>query len=284
MVNITYSLLGANGDSIEFNNTDYVLNPGMKGFGISATAVRIQDSAGDGGIFRHSKRNVRLVDLPITVLGLDRADVEAKLRRLARLTQDKAGPTQLVATYDNGDQLSLGVHYTGGAESQWGSNAGGDWCEWVLSFKAPQPFWTSTNSESFTINSGTSGRGLLPQLSKLKVSSSSSLGTIVVSSSADVDVYPIWTVTGPVTDFYVSNGSQSFTLEGTIPAGTTVYVDTENKTVTNSSGANLYSLLGPAPKLFAFSPGFTTVEVLGTSITTSTLIRCDYSLRYEVVH
>jgi len=281
---VTYSLIGSNGDTIVFDNETFVLETGMTGFGIAPASVRIEDSAGDGGVWRHSKRTTREVDLPITVLGTSEADVQAKLRRLSRLTQDTLGPTQLIADYGDGNALALLLHYVGGAEGQWGDDENLNFARWVMSFRAPQPFWTSTSSESFSINSGVSGRGLLPQLSKLKLSSSNSLGTIIVSSSADVNSYPIWTVTGPITDFTASNGTQSFTLEGTIPAGVTYYVNTESGTVTNISGANAYSLLGPAPKLFPIPPGFTTIEVTGADTTAETLIRCDYALRFEVVH
>lgn len=281
---VSYSLVGSNNDTIVFDNETFILEIGMTGFGIAPTSVRIEDSAGDGGVWRHSKRTTRDVDLPITILGSSEADVQEKLRRLNRLTQDTAGPTQLIATYDDATSVALELHYVGGAEGQWGDNENLNFARWVMSFKAPQPFWTSTSSESFSINSGVSGRGLLPQLSKLKVSSSNSLGTIIVSSSADVNSYPIWTITGPITDFTASNGTQSFTLEGTIPSGVTYYVDTEAGTVTNTSGANAYGLLGPAPKLFPIPPGFTSIEVTGADTTSETLIRCDYALRYEVVH
>lgn len=281
---VTYSLVGSNNDTIVFDNETFILETGMTGFGIAPTSVRIEDSAGDGGVWRHTKRTTRDVDLPIAILGTSQSDVQEKLRRLSRLTQDKSGPTKLVADYGNGTSLALELHYVGGAEGQWGDSENLNYARWVFSFKAPQPFWTSTSSESFSINSGVSGRGLLPQLSKLKVSSSNSLGTIIVSSSADVDSYPIWTITGPITDFTASNGTQSFTLEGTIPSGVTYYVNTEAGTVTNSSGANAYSLLGPAPKLFPIPPGFTTIEVTGGDTDANTIIRCDYALRYEVVH
>jgi len=67
--------------------------------------------------FRHAKRGVRNLDLPITILGTDRADVQAKLRRLAKLTQNKAGPLKLRANYSDGVSLELQTYYTGGLRS-----------------------------------------------------------------------------------------------------------------------------------------------------------------------
>jgi len=284
MVNITYLLVGSNGDTIVFDNSEFVLNPGMVGFGIPATEVRIAASANDGGIWRYTKRGVRDVDLPITVLGTDRADVQSKLRRLARLTQDKKGPTQLRANYSNGESLRLELHYTGGAESQWGEDQGMTWATWVMSFQAPMPFWESNNGQSFSLTSGVTGRGLLPQLSKLRVSSSNALGTVTVQSDADVDVFPVWTITGPITDFTATSGSLSWGIDGVVDAGETITVDTEAGTVKDQDGNNRYSILAPAPKLFTFPPGETVISVTGSDVTDDTIVRCDYSLRFEVVH
>lgn len=285
MVDVTVSLVGANGDIIELSDSgDFVLASGLAGFGIPATSVRIDDSAGNGGTWRHTRRGVRDVDLPITILGSDRDDVEAKLRRLARLLQDTAGPTRIVADYSNGDSLYLEAHYVGGAETQFGDTAGLTYCRWVIQMQAPQPFWETADTQSFTITGGNTGRGLLPQLTKLKVSSSQALGTVSVTSSADVEVYPVWTIRGPLSNLVVSNGSQSFGFNAPLAAGETITIDTEAGTVTGDNGSNRYALLSAAPKFFTFPTGTTLIDVTGTDTAESTYIRCDYALRYEVIH
>ena len=217
-------------------------------------------------------------------MGTDRADVEAKLRRLARLTQDRRGPTQLRASYDGGDSLNLSMHYTGGAESQWGTSAGMTWSTWLMSFQAPQPFWQSNSEQTLSLTGASTGRGLLPQLSKLKVSSSESLGNVLVSSAADVDVFPVWVIEGPITNLLISNGSQTFGFNRPITEEEIITVDTEFGTVKNQLNENLYSVLSPAPKLFVFPPGDTNISVTGTATNGNTFIRCNYALRFEVVH
>jgi hypothetical protein len=284
MVNISYSLVGSNGDTITFDETNFVLNSGMTGFGIAPTEVRIAQSANDGGIWRYTKRGIRDVDLPITILGTDRDDVQSKLRRLARLTQDKQGPTELVADYSNDESLKLILHYTGGAESQWGSSAGMTWCTWLMSFQAPMPFWESNTEQTFSVTSADRGRGLLPELSKLKITNSENLGTVVVESDADVDVFPTWIIEGPITGLVISSGLQGFGFNRAIVSGEIITVDTELGTVVNQDGDNLYSILNPAPKMFTFAPGNTTIQVDGTETTAETIVRCTYALRFEVVH
>lgn len=282
MVNVNYSLEGSNGDVITFDNSEYVLNPDFTGFGIPTAQVRIEASAGDGGVFRHSKRGVREIDMAVTILGTDRADVQTKLRRLSRLLQDTSGPTRIVANYQFDGSVFLEGHYVGGAESQWGSDAGMVWNRWTLSFQCPNPFWRSSITEEFTIGTGSTGRGLLPQLTKMKVSSSQTLGVVAVDNQGDVPAYPVWEISGPVTNLIVSNGSESFGFDSILP-GETLFVDTEAGTVINSEGDNFYAALKPAPKLFKLPPGASGISVTGLA-DPGFLAKLSYSPRYEVVH
>jgi len=284
LVSVNYSLIGANGDSITFDYSDYILNPDFMGFNIPAAEVRIESSAGDGGVFRHAKRGVRSLDLPITVVGSDRGDVQTKLRRLAKLTQNTAGPLKLRANYSDGVSLELQTYYTGGAEGQWGSDAGMIWNKWVLSLKAPNPYWTSLNSISYVIGEEPTGRGLLPQLTKLKISSNNVLGSVIVNNLGDVPSFPKWTFMGPITNLLVSDGTFSFSIPDTIEAGDTITVDTATGQVYDQDSVNSYPLLGDAPKLFSLAPGGSEITITGDDTEDSTRVAFFYAPRFEVVH
>jgi len=283
LVNVNYSLVGANGDTIAFDYSNYVLNPEFTGFGIPPAQVRIEQSAGDGGVFRHAKRGVRQVDLAVTVLGTNRNDVQTKLRRLSRLLQNSAGATKLVATYSDNTTLELSGYYVGGAESQWGSNAGLIWNRWGISLECPNPYWQTGIQESFTIGTGGTGRGLLPELSKMKVSSSSTLGVVTVNNAGDVPTFPTWVITGPVKELEITNGVQRFGFDQ-IFSGEVITVNTELGTVTNADGENVYSRLDPVPKLFSLQPGITGLNVNGIETDLNFNVQLTYSPRFEVVH
>lgn len=284
MSTVNYSLVGSNGDEIEFDYSNYVLNPGFLGFGIPPAQVRIEASAGDGGVYRHSKKGVRDIDMAVTIIGTDRADVQTKLRRLSRLLQDTSGPTQVVANYSDGSSLVLEAHYVGGAESQWGSNAGLIWNRWALSFQCPSPYWESGIAEEFTVTTGNTGRGLLPQLSKLKVTSSQVFGVITVDNEGDVPAYPTWYFRGPLSDLTVTNGTQSFSFDVAILEGETITVNTETGSVTDDGGVNRYSDLAAAPKLFRIPPGESSISINGVAGNANAQARLEYSPLYEVVH
>lgn len=281
---MNYALIGANGDTIEFDYTNYVLNPDFMGFGIPPAQVRIENSAGDGGVFRHAKRATRMVDLPITVLGNNRADVQAKLRRLGKLTQNIFGPIIIEARFTDGNRLRLTGYYTGGAEGQWGENGGNTWARWTLSLQMPQPYWQSTTVEQFTITQGVSGRGLLPQLSKLKLSSSQALGSILIDNTGDVAIFPTYRIIGPVSNLSISSNGQSFDFIETVEDGETIFVNTETGEVYDQDNNNRYNILGPAPKLFRIPVGESALIIEGDDTTDDTRIDVYYALRFEVVH
>ena len=284
MVSVNFALIGANGDSILFDNSNYVLNPEFTGFYIPASEVRIGASAGDGGVFRHAKRGIRTVDLPITVIGSDRANVQTKLRRLSKITQHTSGPLTIQAQYSDGVRLSLEAYYVGGAEGQWGSSAGKMWSKIVLSLQAPDPYWESTTVEQFTITQAATGRGLLPQLSKLKISSSQALGTILIDNAGDVSSYPTYRIIGPLTDLTISSNGASFAFAEEVEAGETIFVNTETGEVYDQNGTNRYSMLAPAPKLFRIPTGESSLSINGSGATEDTRIDVYYQLKYEVVH
>lgn len=286
MVDVSISLVGGNNDSIELTNkySSYVLTSGVLGLGIPPVSVRITESAGDGGTWRHTKRGVRDVDLPIAILGTDRADLEVKLRRLASLINDTEGPTRIVATYTDGTAFQLFAHYVGGGDVAYGKEGNSVFANWTLSFQAPQPYWESTSSINYVLQQTGAGRGLLPQLSKLKLAGQFGFGDVVLTNPGDVAAYPVWTIKGPCDSASFSANGVGFTYNAAILDTETITVDTLTGTVTDQTGANKYANLSAAPKLFPIPPGSTTVTVSAPSATATTLITGYVKPRREVIH
>jgi hypothetical protein len=163
------------------------------------------------------------------------------------------------------------------------NSAGQTFCRWVISLRAANPFWLSGVQEEFSIGKGSTGRGLLPQLTKLKLASNLTLGVVTVVNAGDVSAFPVWRITGPVDDLLISNGTQSFGF-ASVADGEVINVNTETGSVTDDANQNLYARLLPAPKLFSLPPGTTGISVLGINVNEDFNVQLTYSPRYEVVH
>ena len=288
MVNgLYFTLKGADGDKIDFMpDSEFSLTDGLMGVGIPPTQVRIDDSASDGGVWRFTKRLVRDIDLPFVITGSSEIDVETKLRRLSNLLHDRKGATTLIANYPTGETWEIQGHYVGGAETQFGDDTKTTYCKWVVQLRCPVPYWVRTNSEQYNVGTAGAGRGLIPRLAELQLSSSQALGVLNIENSGDVEAYPVWTLRGPATQVTITNSSTgaSFVYNAAIALGTTITIDTFKGTVVNQAGTNLYANLGTSPKLFPIDAGTSSISIVATGADTNTLISLAYQPRKEVVH
>ena len=286
MVNIQISLTGANGDTIELNNEDYVLQTGVRGFGIPNAVLRIDKSAGNGGVYRFSKRDIRELDLPIVVLS-NGGNLEEKLRRVANVLKSAV---TITASYDDGDAYELVAYYNGGAETQFGSNASNDFAVWALTMQAPQPFWTSKSPKQFSVSASSGTKGLLAapsgvsSLSRLLVKTDQALGLVNVENIGDVEAPIVWQIKGPSTNVAITLNGVGFEYTETITSSDTITIDSEKGTVVNQSGVNKYSYLSTAPKLFSVPSGNSVISITATGADSNTKISGFFKPRREVIH
>jgi hypothetical protein len=286
MVTLNYAIQGSNGDTISLDGlTGFYLTSGFRGVGIPPTDVRISNSAGDGGTWRSTRRGVRDLDLPVTVIGTDRGDVESKLRRLASALSDRYGTPMLLAKYSDGTSYQIEVHYTGGGETQFGSDAGDTFARWLITLQAPDPFWTSQQAVSFSLGYDAATRGLLPNLSQLQVKTDSVIGSFTIENPGDVDAYPVWSIQGKSTLLSLSLNGVGFTYTENMAAGTAKRtINTRTASVVDPSGTNLYANLGTAPKLFAMPPGSSSISLSIAGADATTGFAGYFQPRREVLH
>lgn len=285
MVTLDFSIVGSNADVIALDGSDgFLLQTGFRGLGIAPTELRITASAGDGGTWRSTRRGVRELDLPIYVEGLDRGDVESKLRRLTAALNDRGSVApKIIATYSDGTSYELEVHYAGGADTQFGADAGATYCRWVLTLQAPSPYWVSVQAVSFSVTADGGVKGLLPELDRLLVKSSQVLGTFTVDNPGDVDAFPVWTIEGPSTNVSVTQSSIGWTYTETLIGGNVITVNTQDATVVNSAGTNKYAYLGSAPKLFSIPAGESSLTVVMTGTSSASKVSGFFRPRREVI-
>lgn len=290
MVNIDISLQGANGDIIALTeNETFILSTGALGFGIPPVEVRIDPSASDGGVHRFTRRGVRELDLPITIVDSNRTVVESQMRRLANLLSDRQGATVIRATYSTGEVWELTGHYVGGADAVWGEDQNVIYAKWVAQFQCPNPYWIRQESESISIGTAGAGRGLIgtgKSLSELQIGSSQAIGEVTLENNGDVEAYPVWEFKGPADYVTLTNfdESKSFTYNAPILSDETITVDTFLGTVKDQTGANMYANLSAAPKFFTIPAGISEVNIEAVGTDSNSLISLFFQPRKEIVH
>uniref|UniRef100_A0AAU6R690 Tail protein n=1 Tax=Micrococcus phage Kurnik TaxID=3092208 RepID=A0AAU6R690_9CAUD len=278
-----------NGQSVEISNKlpkGFLREKGLSGLGIAPTQLSIREGAADGGRFRRSRRGPRDIDLPIAFNGEDADEVRGFMRDFVRILNDRWTTPYLYITYPDGEEQFTEVHYAAGANHVYGETTNGrTYAKWPVTLRAPSPYFTSTQVIDFNLTNTNAGRGLIKQtsLSKLRVSSSSAIGTITVDNPGDVEAYPLWLLRGPAAFFQASIGTQGFRYDEPLTFANQITVDTQTKTVVDSTGANRYEDLAAAPKLFAIPPGRSTLNILMDGVDATSRVLFNFQPRYEVV-
>lgn len=294
MGRLIYSMEG-NGDTIVLNNTvakDYFKAAGASGFGVAPTDLNLREGAGDGAVFRGSKRKTRYIDMPIIIFGSSAQDIEDKQRRLVRLWNDKYSTPRLVATYEDGSKWSVNIHYAGGADLVFGSEDtdGKTYATWLVSLACPDPFFTALTPVVIDpIKAANAGRGLIRTggggLARLRLSSSQTIGSFQITNPGDIDAFPIWRVKGPGDSFQATRAidGASFTYSSAFLITDVITINTKTKKVTDQTGANKYGSLPGAPKLFSIPAGISNISVLIPNATADTQVDMSFYPRREMI-
>ena len=284
------------GDVIKAENVlanKFLKLAGRKGFGIAPTKLILREGAGEGSRHRRTKRLARTIDFPIAIFGVDRAEVEARFRQFARLIQDDQTAPRLVATYPSGERLYTEIHFSGGADPVYGSDdtRGRDFVKLQMTFIAPSPYWTEEDSISypFSFEVDVSSDNWVEDMTDMPLISSQTSGSVDIENPGDVPAYPVWTLRGPMDSFEASYNGQGFVYEDAIPAGTTIVINTRDKTVLQVAPVvappanNKYGSLGVAPKLFPIPAGSATVDIVAQNTDPNSLVSMFFNARRELV-
>ncbi|MFJ6893594.1 phage distal tail protein [Streptomyces hokutonensis] len=280
-------LLTSGADTINLNEIDeqgvgFQAKSGVTGLGLPPVSVQWLEGAGDGAIFRGTRVQTRDIDVPLDILALDRADLQDKLSRLALML---AGGCFLVLDNGNGVQWSTEVHRVGGGEYTYGEDTiGTNEFQTVLTLRAGDPYFTSSQQQVRTISGAVAGTAFLSNLVTMQVAPSQAIGSIDLSNSGDVAAYPVWEVRGPG-DHFVATSPSGETLKwnGTLTAGQKLIVDTRKGTVKDGTGANRYDLLDTAPRFWTVQPGESTATASLLNTTSASQITCSWYPRKWMV-
>lgn len=284
MIDATVRFVGANGQTVTLTNkaTDLLRQPGGGGWGMAPVVNSWFEGAGEGARLRGTRRGRRELTIPVAAFGASRGEIDVKLRQLGRTIHD---PFRVYVDFDDGRTFWIEAVYEDGAQGSY-TMAPEYYAELPIVLSCPDPYWTSDDSQVFTIAPASALAPFLPKLADLSLGSSAALGTAVINNAGDVSSRPSWEVHGPGTDLTVSLGAMGFVLRKTLTASETVYIKYElgGWTVKDQSGVNLYGYLDPAPWFPEFPPGLSNVTASMGSTGTQSYIRATYPERREIVY
>ncbi|QJD50666.1 minor tail protein [Streptomyces phage Issmi] len=280
-------LLVSGADTIDLNEIDdkgvgFQAKSGVTGLGLPPVSVQWLEGAGDGAVYRNTRVQTRDIDIPIEILATDRSDLQAKLSRLALVL---AGGCSLVLVDDDGSTWSTEVHRVGGGEYTYGGDTvGGREFQTVITFRAGDPYFTSSVQQVRTISGAVSATSFLTSLAAMPVAPSQAIGSIDLFNSGDAAAYPVWEVRGPG-DHFVATSPTGETLKwnGTLTSTQKLIIDTRKGTVLDETGANRYDLLDTAPRFWTVQPGDSTATASLLNTTSASQITCSWYPRKWMV-
>jgi hypothetical protein len=284
------------GDVIKAENVltnKFLKVAGRKGFGIAPTRVVTREGATEGSRHRRTKRLSRIIDFPIAIYGVDREEVEARFRQFARLLQDDESAPRLVATYPSGARVYAEIHLSSPPDPIYGGDEtrGRSFVKLEMTFIAPSPYWTVEDSVEypFNFNVDESEDNWVEDMAEMPLISSQTAGSVVIENPGDVPAFPVWTLQGPMDSFAASYNGQGFIYEEEIPVGTTIVINTRDKTVLQvlpvvaPPDDNKYGALGTAPKFFPIPSGSASINIEAINTDPDTLVSMYFNPRRELV-
>ncbi|OII68327.1 phage tail protein [Streptomyces sp. CC77] len=256
----------------------YQATAGATGFGLPAVSAQWLEGAGDGSRFRGQRVLSRDLDMPLDIVGRDRAHLSALISRLARAVAQECS---LVLVDDEGVRWSTPVYRTGGGEIEL---VGTSDVQTVLSFRAPDPYFTASAVSTQRVGGDPGTTPFLSSLVKMPLAASQAIGEIQLDNVGDVPAYPVWEIYGPGRDLTViSPTGETLRWAGSLSSTEKLTVDTRNGTVKDGKGANRYALLDAAPRFWTVPPGISTATVRLLDTTAASRILCSWRPRRWMV-
>lgn len=258
------------------------VHSGVSGLGLPDVATQWLEGAGDGATYRGQRALARDIDLPLTVMGRDREDLKARLSRLAIAL---SGECTLRLVEDDGSSWYTAVRRVGGGQYAYGADTNGvSEVPMVITLRAGDPYWTSSQKRTQEIGRTPGVRGLITRLVHLRLADSVAYGEFDLVNTGDAPAYPVWHITGPGSNFEATSSTgETLRWEGTLLAGQTLTIDTKLGTVVDGTGANRYAELAPAPRMWRVQPGTTTVSAGLEDPTDDSRIVCEWRPRRMLV-
>lgn len=219
---------------------------------------------------------------PIYVFGdthLEYIERRRQIKRAFTMTVHRRAPGTLVVARPDLTSRSISCYYESGLEGQGGD--GWLWSKDAITLFCPDGYWKATDQATVT-HSYIPGTDYLSPFPA--VSDSLALGESQIDNTGDVDAWPTWTITGPMTAMTATNVTTGYEFTVTYPlaAGEQIIVTTDQPSVRGPIGQNLATSLDwPNAYLWSLLPGTNTVIMNVSGGASGTSVQLAYYPRFE---
>lgn len=221
----------------------------IAGLGVPPRDITTSANPDGGSNIDNVRYASRQIDIPIRTRNRHHMGFLARWRSTGEAFDCTAryGPGTLRLDRPDGSRREIKAMYQAGWEGEPGDGA---WLEdtCTVSLLCPDPWFRDPDPKVLERGTETLTDYLSPYPS---IGTGQVLGATKLSNPGSVDVWPTWTVTGPMTSLTAVNHTrdQSFTLTYTLAAGQTLTMSSRPIQVRGPAGQNLISALNlPAGK------------------------------------
>lgn len=278
------------GDIIQLSDTSpslgWFTTAGPGGWGANPVTLVSDPIAAGGEQVRFIRSEARRITWPLHVYGRTYQEFQKRYRKIMRaftMTTQRRAPGVLTVYLPDGSARWIAAYY----EAGFGGESGENWlfANPVLTLYCPDGYWSDVNSLTISRAGGAGAAGgfYSPFIS---LGQSQVVGDSVVTNPGEIDAWPTWTITGPLTRFVATNATLGvkFALSTTLAAGQQVRITTLRPTVRGPGDANLTgSLDWPSAVLWPLVPGDNAVNFSMDNATQNSQVQLTFYPRYEAV-
>lgn len=257
--------------------------------GLSDPPVDIPDlevPTWDGGAVTDPIYKPREIFFRMHVSDKTHEESQARIQKLRNITNNRRYGLTTLSCVTSGNQVRWiqGQRVVSGADTDWTPQYHDkDWRSLAVTLKCADPWWKGDLlSYSWVNTAGNEWFPILPViLSPLTVIGDD----LPVFMPGDAPAYPVWEITGPLTEIKVvhADTAAEWRLAITLTAGQKVTVDTDprNLRVLGPTGSSVWAnLIPPYYDMFPLLPGNNTIQVTLTGSTAASSIKMNVRPRY----
>lgn len=255
---------------------------GPGGWGAVPIEIVTDPIARGGESVRYIRVQPRTITWPLHIWGETHEQFTDRYRAIMRAftsTTHKGAPGILTIARPGGTRRQIYAYYKEGFEGETGEN----WLSAnpVLSLWCPDGYWTDTEDTTISRSQPIASNFFSPFIT---VGSSRVLGDTQIINPGEVEAWPRWVITGPMTKLTATNITlgQRFAVTYPLGAGQQINITTQRPMVRGPGDINLTGALDwPAAVLWPLLPGVNSVNFQVDGAETGTRIDMGFRARYE---